>query len=268
MPHTTIYRDLLVVNYYPGRHVVGLGASISELGRGLQTVLEALLRVGVKPISIEVMPNQSREGESLLWMVIDVGDVEEGALKSAILDLESSKTLSSVQLLSPVVPGLMTDAFFNYKGFLGNRAVIIGTPALDGFLRGLYESFGEAGAVFLYHVGKSIGARASKFYREALNIRDLRQLYRAAELFFQALGYVRSLNLTKLEKGVITATLTDNLECLLLKDVRLPPTSHWVRGMIEGVVEVIEGERYESEEVDCINKGSPVCRIVLRPVLS
>jgi len=38
--------------------------------------------------------------------------------------------------------------------------------------------------------------------------------------------------------------------------------------MIEGVVEVIEGERYESEEVDCINKGSPVCRIVLRPVLS
>ncbi len=246
--------------------MVGLGARIPDAGPSLQRVIQELLDRGMSLVSIEAAPNSANPSELFLLAIIDVGGVGEDVLRDLISGLESSKIISSPQILTTPLPDIIGDTYSDYKGFLRFRALVIGEPALSGFLRGLYQTFGEAGAVFLYHAGKNIGVTAAKIYSDTLNVRDRDTMYRGAELFFRALGYVRYLSLNRGEGKTVTALLTDNLECHILRDFRRPPTSQWVRGMIEGAVEVFEGERYESEEVECINMGDSSCKILLRPV--
>lgn len=258
------FHNLLVLHYLPGKKVVNLGARFSNSGPVIVKILEHLLATGVRLVSFEVSPNPSDADEAFLSAILELDGVEHEAVEKCVDELVSSGYVKSAQIFSSTVPGLIGDLYFDYKGFLGNRAIIIGAPALTGFLRGLFSTFGAAGTVFLYHTGKSIGINAAKTYRRLLGIDNVELLYRAAELFFRSLGYVRSINLNRLDRTV-SATLTENLECILLKDVAPPPTCNWVRGMIEGVVEVLEDAEYESEEVECINKGARFCKIVFRP---
>ncbi|GBC71384.1 hypothetical protein HRbin02_01165 [Candidatus Calditenuaceae archaeon HR02] len=261
-----VFRDLLLLSHFPGRRVAGLGARITDAGPSLQRVIQELVKRGLNPLSVEATPNSANPTELLLFAIIDMGSVEEDVLRDLIHEFESSKIISSPKILTTPVPGIMGDTYSDYKGFLGNRAIVLGVPALRGFLNGLYKTFGDAGAVFLYHAGKSIGNTAARIYSDTLSIKGLEAQYRGAELFFRALGYVRSMSLNRGEGKTVTAVLTDNLECSLLRDIRQPPTCQWVRGMIEGVVEVFEDDRYESEEVECINMGDSGCKIVLKPV--
>jgi predicted hydrocarbon binding protein len=261
-----VFRDLLLLGHFPGRRVVGLGARIPDAGPSLQQVIQELVKKGLNPISVEAAPNAANPSEYFLITFIDLGSVEENVLTGLISDLESSRIISRAQIFSSPLPGILGDTYSDYKGFLRFRALVIGEPAMSGFIRGLYRTFGEAGAVFLYHVGKSIGSTAARIYSDILNVKDLEAQYRSAELFFRALGYVRFMSLNRWDGKTVTAVLTDNLECQLLRDIRRPPTCQWVRGMIEGAVEVFEGEEYESEEVACINMGDSSCKIVLRPV--
>lgn len=245
--------------------MVGLGARIPDAGPSLVRVIQELVKRGLNPLSVEAAPNSANPSELSLLAFIDMGGVDEGVLRDLTSELESSKIISSPKILTTPIPGVIGDTYSDYKGFLRFRALVIGEPALTGFLRGLYQTFGEAGAVFLYHAGKSIGVTAARIHSDTLNVRERDMMYRGAELFFRALGYVRSLSLNREEGKTVTAVLTDNLECSLLRDIKRPPTCQWVRGMIEGIVEVFEGGRYESEEVECINMGGSSCKILLRP---
>lgn len=258
------FRDLLVLNYFPRKEMTYLGARTREPELCLQAVLKGLGERGLKPLAVEVIPDFASSGDYFLSLIIDLDGVGEGSLRELVSELESSGLLNSSRIIPPTVKGLVGDMYFDFKGFLGNRAIIVGAPALSGFLRGLYTTFKEAGAVFLYHSGKNIGSTAARIYRATLGITDLEVMYRAAELFFHSLGYVRSLTFER-SGETITAVLDENIECLLLRDFKLPPTCNWLRGMIEGVVEVFENRVYESEEVKCVNSGDARCRIVLRP---
>ncbi|MCS7145306.1 MAG: hypothetical protein RMJ28_06815 [Nitrososphaerota archaeon] len=266
MSKSASFRDLLVLNYFPGKRVVGLGAKFSEPELNLQKILQALTERRLKPLSVVVTSSLPNPGEYFLYMIIEYGEAGEGVVRGLVSELESLRVVSSASIIWPPLPGFVGDDYFDFKGFLGNRAIIVGAPALSGFLKGLHSTFREAGAVFLYHTGKSIGTTAARIYQSTLNIRDVEAMYKAAEIFFHSLGYVRSLTFTRRGREV-TATLAENLECILLRDFKLPPTSNWLRGMIEGVVEVFENAGYESEEVECINKGDENCKIILRPLL-
>lgn len=260
-----LFRDIMAINYFPGKKVIGVGARISDPLTALSQTLQALRGKGLTLLSLETIPNLAEPGEYLLFMFLDVSGAGERTVEELVSRLESSGAARSARIISSPIEGLVSDSYFDFKGFLGNRAIIFGAPALNGFLKGLYSTFGQVGAVFLYHTGKSIGRTGARYYRDVLNIRDLNKQYRAAEIFFHALGYVKSVSLNRSDKTV-TAILVENLECTLVKDIRFPPTCNWVRGMIEGVVEVFEDASYESQEVECINNGNENCKIVLRPI--
>jgi predicted hydrocarbon binding protein len=54
------------------------------------------------------------------------------------------------------------------------------------------------------------------------------------------------------------------VECELLRGHRSGRTSHWIRGMIAGILTGAEGGEWDVEEVECVNDGSDMCAFEAR----
>ena len=139
------------------------------------------------------------------------------------------------------------------------RAVLMSARALAGLLQGPREYFGEdVGAAFVYYegffTGRAMGEYLSRFGREGA----LAMLPR----IWEARGYGTHIEmLSDPNGGRYRFEVGRLIECeVLSKYLRGPAkTSHFFRGMIAGVLSVVEGGEWEVEEVECINDGSDRC---------
>ena len=144
----------------------------------------------------------------------------------------------------------------------GMRAVIFREGGYRELLAGIREYFGACGESFLYHVGFRAGMGFARLHREAaekLNIRDPGQIYRnISTSMFQWAGFGR-VEVQELAPDGGLIAVHDSFECELGKR-RGVPYSHFVRGLIAGVLSELFGRGYSVAEEECIAKGDPACR--------
>ncbi|MGC8970555.1 MAG: V4R domain-containing protein, partial [Conexivisphaera sp.] len=157
--------------------------------------------------------------------------------------------------------------FASHAGYLveaaGTRSIVMTGRAVLGMLLGAREFLGEeVGEALLYHVGYHSGREAAHQFAELLGPGA------APAANFSVLrshGYASSIEALRSPDGSrYRVEARDLIECELLRGRRSGRTSHWIRGMIAGILAGAEGGEWDVEEVECVNDGSDRCAFEAR----
>jgi len=257
------FRDLSILYYLPGRRLANLGVVLTDSTRGISALCQIMEGVGVEVIAADMCRNIENFDEAFLSLILDITKISDEQLEDLARRVRQSGHVKELTINQSQIPGLISDMYFDYRGTLGRRALIISFPALTGFFQGLYDVLGDSAGAFLYHAGKLAGIEGAESHRKVLDITDIDLWLRIAGLFLRSLGYAREVNLRRIEGGV-EATLTDSLECQIQGNLRRFPSSNWTRGLIAGIATNMMGRDCSAEEVECINLGHPHCRIIAK----
>lgn len=263
MVHMPRYRDLSILYYLPGRRLANLGAVLADSTGGISELCEVMRGIGVEVIAVDMCRNPENFNEAYLSLIIDISKLSEKQIEELTEKLRQSENFKEIALHQTDILGLASDSFFDYRGVLGRRALIISHAALTGFFQGLYDILGDSAGAFLYHAGKLVGLEGAKSHREYLNVSDVDLWLRIAGRFLRSLGYARELNIYRIDGG-IEAVLIDSLECEIQGKIRRAPSSNWTRGLIAGIATDLFGRECSAEEVECVNLGHSQCRIVAK----
>ncbi|MEM2373232.1 MAG: hypothetical protein QXI11_02190 [Thermoproteota archaeon] len=257
------FRDLSILYYLPGRRLANLGAVLVDSTGGISELCEVMRGIGVEVIAVDMSRNPENFNEAYLSLIVDISKLSDEQIEDIVMKLRQSENFKEITLHKSDILGLISDMFFDYRGVLGRRALIISYAALTGFFQGLYDLLGDSAGAFLYHAGKLVGIEGAKSHREYLNVSDVDLWLRIAGRFLRSLGYARELNIARIDGG-IEAVLIDSLECQIQAKLRRIPSSNWTRGLIAGIATDLMERDCSAEEVECINLGYPHCRIVAK----
>ena len=258
------FRDLSILYYLPGRRLANIGLVLTHPTRGISDLCEVMRGLDVDVVAVDMCRNIENFDEAFLSLIVDISKISDEQLEDLATKIRQSENVKELVIHHSHIPGLVSDMFFDYRGTLGRRSLIISFPALTGFFQGLYDILGDSAGAFLYHAGKLAGIEGAISHRALLNVSDIDLWLRIAGLFLRSLGYAREVSITRIDDR-IEATLTDSLECQIQARLRRLPSSNWTRGLIAGIATNTMGRDYSAEEVECINLGDQHCRIVARP---
>ena len=222
--------------------------------RILEKIVGILAKRGISIILLRT--NATRDYfETLIF--IDITDTEAD-INEVIKEILSVKAVKHVELIDPVADGLIANYLHYPPTILGQRAIILRKPLWEAFIRGGYERFGEAHAVFLYHLGRNAGLSDYKAH-EGLIGYNPKSLIALAESFFKICGF-GSLKVEKIreEPPVAIVRVYNSCECELFLGSKRP-SSHFIRGLIAGWFCGFFKRDMSAEEVECIAKGDKSC---------
>lgn len=149
----------------------------------------------------------------------------------------------------------------------GNRYVLLSTTYFPyECMKDMEELFGGVGDFVLYRGGKRVGKKLVKEYNEyvkdkSLSIYDV--LSAVGWYFGWALGeYIK-------EGKNFRMILYDSFEAesyLKNEGKSDKPVCHFMRGVLTGIVEEAEGEKYEGKELKCMAQGYNYCEFLIEKV--
>jgi predicted hydrocarbon binding protein len=193
--------------------------------------------------------------------------------KTSLVELfrqyERHELIEVEAVLTSPIDGFLSDTISHPPTVIGGRSVIMRDEIYRGLLVGLREWFGAGGENFLYHIGYRTGlafGEGCKKVGETLGTTDPLQIFQhiSAGMFqWAGFGMLETKNFTPDGGGEIL--VHDSFECELGKG-RVIPYSHFVRGIIAGILSELFGRTYNVIEDSCIAKGDPVCRFVAKAI--
>ena len=143
---------------------------------------------------------------------------------------------------------------------MNEKAVLIPSKSLMGSLRALRKHWGLASLVFLYHLGFNYGAiLARKFLGNRLS--NEKTLIVTLE-FLKHTGMFKDYDLVMFdsERGNIVLHVYGSIECSSSLEEKV--SSHFLRGIIGGVVSEIVGKEVTVYETKCIARGDRYCEFI------
>ena len=169
-----------------------------------------------------------------------------------------------VELIKPVIDGLIMDTC-SFPQFLAEeRAVVFRRANYEAWIRKMREKYGDAFNAILYHIGFEAGQNAYKHLSRKYDTSD-RNLLKIASEFAKVLGY-GVFDVDKFSSREAIVKVYGSFECELFGNSG-EPEGHLVRGMIAGFVAAIwnvEMDDVEARETRCIAKGDPYCEFHIR----
>ena len=255
-----------------GRRAVRLPLSWVEPGRRLAALrLEArsyraveLVHESIDAAGARMMESLCRfrpEGLMECMSIVELGGADPSRLEGDLRSLDGVESITLVEG-SPV-------GFAAHGGLVleaaGTRSLLMTGRALLGMLLGAREFLGEdVGCALLYHIGYYSGREAAREHASLLGPGAVPQVNFSV---LQSHGYASSIEVLGSPDGSrYRIEARDLIECDLLKGRRSGRTSHWIRGMIAGILSAALGGEWEVEEVECVNEGSDKCAFEARTV--
>jgi predicted hydrocarbon binding protein len=240
---------------YPGRRLAALRVEASSY-RAVELLHNAVDASGASMVTSLCF----RSGASVTCLsILDLGDIHAPELEARLRSIEDVKSLSIAEG-SPA-------GFALHAGYLveaaGTRSIVMTGRALLGMLLGAREFLGEeVGETLLYHVGYHSGREAAHEFVELLGPGAAPVVNFSV---LQSHGYASSIEALRSPDGSrYRVEVRGLVECELLRGHRSGRTSHWIRGMIAGILTGAEGGEWDVEEVECINDGSDKCAFEAR----
>jgi len=233
----------------PGRRlgavsaVVGSERALAFLVEALEGELEVIGSIRVK------------RGDAIYWeAIVDLGDADPRDLESRLGSIDD---VGSVEVREGPVRGLAVQRPGQVIESSGTRAALMTSRAFRGFLLGMGEFMGEdIGKTVSYYNGYYFGRDSAREVRRALPDAT----FQAGLSMVRAHGYASSIEALRSPDGSrYRIEVRDLFECDVLRGMRKGRTSHWFRGLLAGILSVVDGSEWEVEEVECINDGSDKC---------
>ena len=240
---------------YPGRRLAALRLEAGSY-RAVELVHDSVDAAGAR--IMESLCFQSN-GSVDCMSILDLGGADPSRLEERLVSLDGVRSVTIVEG-SPL-------GFAAHQGMIleaaGTRSLLMTGRALLGMLLGAREFLGEdVGKALLYYIGYYSGREAAREHVELLGPGA------APDVNFSILrshGYASSIEVLRSPDGSRYRIDARNLvECDLLRGHRSGRTSHWMRGMIAGILTGAEGGDWDVEEVECVNDGSDKCAFEAR----
>ena len=150
---------------------------------------------------------------------------------------------------------------------LKRRYVMLSTDYFPFDLtKDLEEIFGVAGDTLLFKGGKSVGTDIYERYHdlaEKYNV-DIRDLISAVGYYF---GWGTG-KVVERKDGVYKIHMYDSFEAdsfIKRNGGAKKPVCHFLRGVINGLIESIEKREYKSKETKCAAMGDEYCEFIFEP---
>ncbi|MEM4658127.1 MAG: V4R domain-containing protein [Candidatus Methanosuratincola sp.] len=255
----------------PGRRLVGLKGVVNGGFRAVSESTSILLRhkVDLRQAFVSCVSEGVNINckEMLILTFLDL--TESDATVEEIADeLKSTGYFISLEVIRPVVDGLVADTVSHPLVAGKNRIVILRDLGYRGLLTEIRKLFGTGGEALLYHVGFTTGTKFGNLHREtaqSVYLKDPVEIFKnVSAVMFQWAGFgileVEELNA---DGGVIV--VKDSFECELGKN-SATVYSQFVRGIIAGILAELFGYGFNVVEEECIAKGDQVCRFKLKRI--
>jgi predicted hydrocarbon binding protein len=239
---------------------------------------EILARIKNDPGSLAILLSSlAREGidivQSLSYSKDDAGVwVAFVRHKSSPLTIQRLKTIVmsspstiSCEVAESVDGMLIENLTFPITAAGGDREVIIGAQFMHAMIGKLKEEFQSASDVFLFRQGMAFGEIAEVRYVKLLG---KERLFKSLKYIFQelysAFGWAKAeLVNFSIEQHAATVRLYDNFECPKGHGDR--PSSHFIRGFLNGSFTVLMEMKISTREVRCVSMGDEFCEFHVAP---
>ncbi len=178
--------------------------------------------------------------------------------------LKNVPIFKKVELIRPVIDGLIIDTYSFPQFLAGDRAVVFRRANYEAWIRKMREKYGDTLNAILYHIGFEAGQNAYKHLSRKYDTSD-RDILELASEFAKVLGY-GVFDVERLSSSEAIVKVYGSFECELFGNSG-KPEGHLVRGMIAGSVAAIwnvEMDEVEARETRCIAKGDPYCEFHIR----
>lgn len=251
----------------PGRKICGLMYEMEVDPTICEEIAGTLTKHGVVPILCQRCPSlDKRSLVTLTFVDLTEADVP---LEDLAQELNRIRGVKSVKVIHPMVEGLITDTASKRLLVMGDRALIFRKPLYEGFAVGIRRQFGSAGEAFLYYTGYESGIKLGESYRriaESLGVEDPIEIaQKIAAPVAMSMGFGRAeLVEASLRPPQATIRMYENPECELGLYSK-KPYSHFIRGIVAGILTQLFGVEMMAEETQCIAKGDPYCEFKVTP---
>ncbi|MBC7112768.1 MAG: hypothetical protein H5T34_01885 [Candidatus Methanomethyliales bacterium] len=205
--------------------------------------------------------------ETLILAFLDMteADISHDDL---IAELKSTEYLIKLEVIMPLVDGFIADTLSHPLKAGKNRIVIFRELGYRGLLTEIRKLFGVGGEALLYHTGFTTGIEFAKLHKETaelINLKEPMEIFKkVSAIMFQWAGFGK-MHVKRLSQDHGEIEVEDSFECELGKG-RVTAYSQFVRGMIAGILAELFGKGFTVMEEECIAKGDPVCKFVLKPI--
>jgi len=224
----------------------------------LVSALEVISAAGLNIIGIvsNIATTPEQSFQAILFAEVDgyTDEQIEGLLKL----VEKKRGVKRILMHKHEPAKTSIAPFYSELGVYDFRAVIITENELAELLTSLYEKLGESGAqAILYHIGIPLGRAEAKYFKKIFPNMGRKTPLELIPL--TSLGWCHSIDIEQQDKNTYKLKINGLLECTTLKGKTKTPSSHLIRGFIEGFIsEIIEGE-WEVTEQTCTSLGAESC---------
>jgi predicted hydrocarbon binding protein len=155
--------------------------------------------------------------------------------------------------------GLLTDSLhFPLRMTPGRRAIGFNPTSIASMFRRVYSTFGSGGVVIVYEEGRAVGRQGGMFLLSALGKETLQSRFETVSDLMSGWrwGKVESVE----TKDGFSWTRIRVRECFeSMGGSSAGPLCHFVRGVLEGILEIVSGLPMKATEVRCSAMGNEYC---------
>jgi predicted hydrocarbon binding protein len=155
--------------------------------------------------------------------------------------------------------GLVVDSIhYPLKFSTGQQGMIVSRGTFSGMLTHMREVYGTGGSVIAYQLGFSTGKKdANELLRVIGTERVLQNIASLTNVYLAQGWGVPELVKLSIEPLDADIRITDSFECANLRSSR--PNSHFLRGHLAGLANVLFEKNVECTEVKCAAMGNDYC---------
>lgn len=250
--------DLLRMVFMPDRELLGFLMVVANKPEVMYELLSFLVKNNVRLLYANMV---ARDGEVELTVFLDVSEIRN-TLEGIVKGIAKIENVKKVNVIKPVFKGLIVDTVHFPILLLKERAWVAGKSMSKGLFKDMKVEFGEAGKVFLYHLGVKFGEDLYEYYRKYVS--SGKDMLTLIPFLAKAVGWGVIEEIKPLLFGRYRVKIYDNIECETCKPSN-EMCGHFSRGMLAGLLSKIAGREMVVEEVKCIARGDPYCEFIAKP---
>lgn len=246
-----------------GRRITTFNFVLKDVPGTLAKVFNVIYAKGINVVGCITNATPEEGGGIFCAIYLDVTDVPVQDFRSLISELKSMDEVYYVDYNEFCVDSIGSVAFSQYYRelcIIDERAVVFTSAHLKGLFNGLYEKFKDGAAIFLYHLGFTVGEFLANTHKSLLESgASPETLLELALQTGRAFGWFSKYELDIISKDEFRVKIWKNIECTFLSGVVNKPTGDLRRGILAGYTSKLFGGEWSVDEVECINSGNGNC---------
>ena len=196
-------------------------------------------------------------GRKWCWVFAVDPSSSQKTVEEVVESIRGLDEVLEVSYGSEVVAGMTMPPFSIDLRMIESRAFVLDEHSIRLFLKSLWDRWGSAGAVFLYHTGRWAGKTMVKAWSRRFCVTGFEDILSFTVAMYKLSGLIKDYEL-KVDAEEAMVRLYEYYECYCLRDLG-KPSGYLMKGILAGMVEECMGVEAMVVECMCIAAGDLYC---------